>query len=350
MKDWESCSEPSTSSEDDLQGLSDNESRENPFTKSGHATRKLQFRKNVSRARWDENINLAEVIERKGAIWTSTGIVRNKKLYLFLEETLFLAKIGALVVHHSNGMPLTTMQIAEKLAEGKNGCCFRSFMVYKRLKSLGYIVGRHNVHWTMKSCTSAQPCNINGHVSCCDVPRTMKSCTSQPESSMNSCSSLPESIMNKCTSHPESTMISSTFQPEGTMKSCVSQSESTKKSCTSQCKSTNDILSNSKIHCDDESHGDGDATSSINCIFKDLQLDDSEPTFDVYLPNCKFKKSSPGCPNYLVCLLRDSPPSRVDFERYERKSEGIPLKYCHVGGNGRVIFFSSNKIELPNLP
>ncbi|XP_068635199.1 uncharacterized protein [Aristolochia californica] len=271
IKDWESCSEPATSSEDDLQDLSDSDIKENPFLKSGPATGKLQFRKNVSRARWDEDIYLAEVFESKGAMWTTTGIIRNKKLYLFLEETLFLAKIEALLVFDSSGAPLTIMQIAQKLADAKNGCCFKSFMVYKRLKSLGYVVGRHNVPWSMKRRTS------------------------QPESS-------------------------------------------------------NDILSTRKINHDNESNGEGDATSSLSNVFKDLHLGDLKPTFDVYLPNSKFKKSSPGNPYFLLCLLRDSPPSRVDFERYERESKGIPLKYCHVGGNARVVFFSSYKVELLNLP
>lgn len=40
--------------------------------------------------------------------------------------------------------------------------------------------------------------------------------------------------------------------------------------------------------------------------FKNMQIHDIIPTFDVYLPNSKFRKSSPGKPNFLLCLLRYS--------------------------------------------
>lgn len=39
---------------------------------------------------------------------------------------------------------------------------------------------------------------------------------------------------------------------------------------------------------------------------KNMQIHDIIPTFDVYLPNSKFRKSSPGKPNFLLCLLRYS--------------------------------------------
>ncbi|XP_026418677.1 uncharacterized protein LOC113314118 isoform X2 [Papaver somniferum] len=37
------------------------------------------------------------------------------------------------------------------LNEGRNGCTWDSFLVYKHLKSRGYIVGRHGVQWTLKN-------------------------------------------------------------------------------------------------------------------------------------------------------------------------------------------------------
>nr|TKW29927.1 hypothetical protein SEVIR_3G427600v2 [Setaria viridis] len=61
------------------------------------------------------------------------------------------------------------------------------------------------------------------------------------------------------------------------------------------------------------------------------------------------KKSSPGTPSFLLCLLRNKPPSRVVLEMVENNFGGIPLKYCHVD-NGRVSFLSLDKVALPSLP
>ena len=43
------------------------------------------------------------------------------------------------------------------------------------------------------------------------------------------------------------------------------------------------------------------------------------------------------------------PPSRAEIEAHEKQCGGIPLKICRVR-EGRVNFFSSDKVELPVLP
>ncbi|KAF6151099.1 hypothetical protein GIB67_042434 [Kingdonia uniflora] len=49
----------------------------------------------------------------------------------------------------------------EMVGEKNNGRCWESFEAYMHLKSLGYIVGRHGVPWSMKkgkrTCGSASP-------------------------------------------------------------------------------------------------------------------------------------------------------------------------------------------------
>lgn len=49
--------------------------------------------------------------------------------------------------------PLPLSDLYAKLAEDreKYGCSWESFEVYRCLKSLGYIVGRHGVAWSMKN-------------------------------------------------------------------------------------------------------------------------------------------------------------------------------------------------------
>ncbi|KAL2952678.1 hypothetical protein AAZX31_19G124100 [Glycine max] len=62
----------------------------------------------------------------------------------------------------------------------------------------------------------------------------------------------------------------------------------------------------------------------------------------------RFRKSSPGDPSFLLYLSRGH-PSRAEIEALERQCGGIPLKIC-LATEGRVSFFSFDKVELPVLP
>ncbi|XP_057770769.1 uncharacterized protein LOC130990565 [Salvia miltiorrhiza] len=130
---------------------------------------KLQFRKERSKARWMEELGMAEVLEKKGKLWITTGIIRNGKTYCSIEETLYLAEIGALDILNVDDTPLPLSDMYTKLAEDKEkyGCSWESFEVYRHLKFLGYIVGRHGVPWSMKSVKNKA--NADGMGESCNV-------------------------------------------------------------------------------------------------------------------------------------------------------------------------------------
>ncbi|KAF8396825.1 hypothetical protein HHK36_018458 [Tetracentron sinense] len=254
---WDSFSDGTIDSEVDLQDTNDDE---HPYI-SGSIP-KLQFRKDISKARWDTELGMAEVIEKKGGMWTSTGIVRRSKLYCSIEETLFLAERGALLLLDSSDTTLALKDIYERVGERQSGCSWESFEAYRHLKTLGYIVGRHGVPWTMKN-------------------------------DKNCCNSISQATPG----------------------------------------SSRELEKNISV---------------IN-LLKELQINEFNTAFNVYLPNSKFRKSSPGDPSFVLCLTRGPPPSRTEIDDIEGKCNGIPLKLCHVE-HGRVSFFSFSRTELPMLP
>lgn len=119
----------------------------------------------------------------------------------------------------SDGNSLAVGDLYKKIAQEKYGCSWEAFEAYRHLKSLGYIVGRRGIPWTMKK------------------NNTFDSNSSQTASNPNQ-----------------------TLDP-------------------------------------DEEYG-------ISILLEGMLIDELKPTFDVYLPNSKFRKSSPGDSSFLLCVLR----------------------------------------------
>ncbi|XP_065866393.1 uncharacterized protein [Euphorbia lathyris] len=251
VADWETSSSEASDTE-----VNANDANDELYYAPGSLP-KLQFRSDISKVRWNDEICMAEVVEKRGKLWTTTGIIRSGKTYCSVEETLFLAELGALVLMDDKDVQLSLKDIYGKIEDEKNGCCRELFEVFRHLKSLGYIVGRHGVPWSMKAIKS------------------------------NSFQGTPKSSSN---------------------------------------------IVDTEVN----------ATSFIVKRLSNLQMDELRLNFDVYLPNSKFRKSSPGDPAFLLCLIRDSPPSKRHIETLDTQCGEVPLQICHVD-HGRVSFFSFSK-------
>lgn len=132
----------------------------------------------------------------------------------------FLAELGALHVLDDNDTSISLTVLYDKIAQGKCGCCWESFEVYRHLKSLGYIIGQYGIPWTSKGIKIG----LGSH----------------------------QGVLQR---------------------SSMTNEESEEK-------------------------------SSITELVNGLHLTEVKPIFDVYLPNSKFRKSSPGDPSFVLCLAR----------------------------------------------
>lgn len=131
-------------------------------------------------------------------------------------------ELGALHLVDNCDRSISPIEIYEKIAGKKSGCCWELFEAYRHLKSLGYIIGRHDVVWSLKSIRSShKPAALKGT----EENRQLVDTGSQVE-------------------------------------------------------------------------------LSINELFGQLKINDLKPDFDIYLPNSRFRKSSPGDPNFLLYLSR----------------------------------------------
>ncbi|KAK7839437.1 hypothetical protein CFP56_018034 [Quercus suber] len=94
---------------------------------------------------------MAEVVENRGKLWRTMGVVRSGKIYYSIEETLyvfFFMEIGALLLLDDKGTNLN--DIYAKVSGGS----WELFEIYRHLKSLGYIVGQHGIAWSIKDAKS----------------------------------------------------------------------------------------------------------------------------------------------------------------------------------------------------
>ncbi|KAI3992811.1 hypothetical protein MKX01_021406 [Papaver californicum] len=177
----------------------------------------------------------------------------------------FMAELGALVLVNSDDMVLSLGDMYAMLTERKNGCSWDSFKAHEHLKSLGYIVVRHGIQWTLKK--------DKQH---CSTPTGVRD--SKDSDGVSICG-LEEEF-------------------------------------------------------------------SITNGLRDMHFkNEAKPAFDVYLPNNKFKKSSPGEPDFVVYVAReDDPPLKAEIEDLNTRCKGVALMVCQVE-SCRVSLFSFKKVE-----
>nr|AAF32445.1 hypothetical protein [Arabidopsis thaliana] len=70
----------------------------------------------------------------------------------------YLSEIGELqLLGDEDDVVISLKDLYGEIAEGKYGCCWENYEVYRYLKGLGYILGRHGVPWTTKYAVNTTP-------------------------------------------------------------------------------------------------------------------------------------------------------------------------------------------------
>ncbi|CAM6071981.1 unnamed protein product [Sphagnum tenellum] len=137
--------------DDDAAVVASSSEDEDSFTFGGSpSSSRLPHRREMSEARWDAEMGIAEVIVRKGKAWHSTGFSRGGRLLAHVEEAVYMVEQGSLVLREGEKvMPL--VDAYSLLASQGYGCSWDAFQTYSYLKNLGYIVGRYNVPWSFST-------------------------------------------------------------------------------------------------------------------------------------------------------------------------------------------------------
>lgn len=234
---------------------------------------------------------------------------------------------GALLLLEGD-VSLSMEDIYSLLAEENYGCTWDYYQAYCHLKGFGYIVGRHNCPWTLKS----------------EEYKPMSSCVSSPEGQSHDYKddaiSVDLSKGNNC------------FQSNSTITTSEDKQMFLKdgECCSNFLQATSHIHSGLRV----------EGSPSLSCALENLSISKGSSdlehhqqglklVFDVYLPNTKFKKSAPGVPEFILCIARDCPPNKNEVQSLQLLCGKIPLKFSSTEC-GRVSFFSFDSVKLPVLP
>ncbi|KAL2641338.1 hypothetical protein R1flu_008925 [Riccia fluitans] len=340
-----------------------------------------KFKKDVSVAKWDGVKGLAEVTLKKGKLWCSMGIMRGSKLYCNVEEAVYLVGLGSLALLH-DGKVMYLQEVYNLLLTPAHGCSWIAYQTFAYLKRLGYIVGRHGIPWTTsrkrESLTPSKttldnhsPSNEEEHAN------TRKGIyDSQPREIVDDHDGELDSSA-KGTASPDllnhwsveaiqeaeasvSSFEAVTLDFPGTDENDLSGKGAASSilvgeggeeevqgvgANVSPCETGRpELLDVGAADC-------GDTLQNL-CYLTLNQVEDSCDAllmYDVFLPNGRFKKSSPGLPAFRLCISSGQPPKHNEVRALELKSGDAPLKFACVE-SGHVSIFSFDTVSLPDLP
>ncbi|KAG0615329.1 hypothetical protein M758_5G032300 [Ceratodon purpureus] len=273
---------------------------------------RLRFRKDMSVAQWDADRGTAEVVVKKGKSWTVTGFTRRSQHFAFIEEVVFMVEQGSLELREGDRV-INLLEAYSLVSSPLYGCSWDNYQVYSYLRKLGYIVGRHNVLWTLSK--------------------------KRPPV-------LPAQLENLTVQFAEVEVSDGAQHDDGI---CEMLSEVSLQSERVQSKTA----FGSETVAELPAMSSSDGASEVRTI-KELQDPKSRSSgltlmYDVHLPDGRFKKSSPGIPAFSLCSASRHPPHRSEVRALEQSVVGRRVKFTSVICD-HVTIYSFDAVELPTLP
>lgn len=98
-------------------------------------------KKNIATAVWYNSLSLAEITAMRGNFWKCTGFSMNSKNFLYPEEVLYLVEKNLISIYDENNNFIDFDKFYEMIMNIITLPCYLS---YSKLKSLEYVVMRHN--------------------------------------------------------------------------------------------------------------------------------------------------------------------------------------------------------------
>ncbi|KAI5075117.1 hypothetical protein GOP47_0009193 [Adiantum capillus-veneris] len=269
---------------------------------------KLTNRKtNKCEAKWVSTgsfAGMAEVMKFKGKYMKSMGINRDSRVLLHIEEIGYMLQREALTVVDGDSF-MNIMDIYSKIMMGTYGCTWEAFKVYIELKTLGYIIRRHNVLWSNSLPKSRVPKNL---------PQEFKDELPSHVTKL--------AIRDECCAHASSCI-------EPLINTALDYKESICERLSSQ--------NTTPCQSDTSLRGFDTSARALSLIF------------DVFPPNCNFKKTHPGTPDFSLCISSHAVPDMDVLEVLKSQNHGVPVMVAIVN-SGRVTFFQFDDVQLPCLP
>lgn len=316
----------------------------------------MNFKKDVSVASWESEKGLAEVTVKKGKLWCSMGIIRSSKLYCNIEESMYLAGLGSLVMLNDERI-MSNDEICSLLLFPGHGCSWAAYQTFAYLKRLGYIVGRYDVLWTTSRKQEKFPSLQS------DVETDLSSKAEELILPSNTLKSVVKSSSREVQFPLSDTMdevncdmILTRTGAESSMNPSLEEkygNDSASLPC--DIGRSNYPREDSEAGLEDlqslsvlNLNKDEDTSLSVLNLKKDEDTCD-QPMFDVFLPNGRFKKSVPGPPTFRLCMSSNHPPKPSDIRTMEHNCGGVPFKYVVVEC-GHISIFSFDTVSLPDLP
>ncbi len=333
----------------------------------------------MAAAIWRPQHNAAEVVLQRGRLFNHIGFMWGKKLFLHIEEALYLVDRANLLLFEdtsASGKRLLSVQECQELMI-ENGVTMDMFVVYCKLMRSGYIVQRHPFAWVVKS--SESPRQI------WERPNSYNSETNRlsPTAAIEEDGKVVEGEVGneekeRAAKRQRKGEEKTTTAAAATEKNKTSVEESGKSSWWGTTASLNANI-NANSSTKNPWAGLIDQSTLPRCtvrepaihralkLFPNMQplhhLQPSEVVdlgivnkygvgmlhFDVFAANSQFSRKMPGIPLYSITVCDGgSPPSVLANNAADQAANGIPVRYSGIE-HGDISYFAIARAELHKI-